>query len=225
MRVAVVTCSHRGDDARIAHRQIRALLDAGHSVTLVAPDPTPFAHPGFEHVLVPRSVGRRRLGAWRAVRRAVGPLRPDLVLVHDIELLPVIPRSVRCPLVWDVHEDYVAAASDRAWLPSWARGAASLAARVGPIELRSVGVCSQVNTHVVTDRSLVPLAECALRPGGLLAIEHADDQGEQAREAGVPELLRQRGFVDVVDHHDLAGRPRFTTAVVGETSDPAPGGC
>ena len=74
-------------------------------------------------------------------------------------------------------------------------------------------------------RSLVPLAECALRPGGLLAIEHADDQGEQAREAGVPELLRQRGFVDVVDHHDLAGRPRFTTAVVGETSDPAPGGC
>lgn len=47
-----------------------------------------------------------------------------------------------------------------------------------------------------------------LRPGGVLAVEHADSQGET-----VPRLLREAGlWTDVRDHQDLAGRPRFTTA-------------
>ncbi|WVK85053.1 peptide chain release factor N(5)-glutamine methyltransferase [Dactylosporangium sp. AC04546] len=50
-------------------------------------------------------------------------------------------------------------------------------------------------------------AAALLRPGGLLAIEHDDTQGES-----LPALLRGFPFTDVVDHTDLAGRPRFTTA-------------
>lgn len=50
-------------------------------------------------------------------------------------------------------------------------------------------------------------AAALLRPGGLLAIEHDDTQGES-----LPALLRGFPFADVVDHADLAGRPRFTTA-------------
>lgn len=47
-----------------------------------------------------------------------------------------------------------------------------------------------------------------LRDGGVLAIEHADVQGE-----AVPEVLALLGtYEDVVDHRDLAGRPRTTTA-------------
>jgi len=50
-----------------------------------------------------------------------------------------------------------------------------------------------------------------LRPGGVLAVEHADSQGES-----VPRLLRGAGhWTDVQDHQDLAGRPRFTTATRG----------
>jgi len=51
-------------------------------------------------------------------------------------------------------------------------------------------------------------AAALLRPGGRLGIEHDDTQG-----ASLPALLRATGwFTGVIDHHDLAGRPRFVTA-------------
>ena len=59
----------------------------------------------------------------------------------------------------------------------------------------------------------IPLAVAAsaatlLRPGGLLVMEHADEQGES-----LPRALAATGaWVDVVDHADLAGRPRTTLA-------------
>ncbi|AKT52374.1 peptide chain release factor N(5)-glutamine methyltransferase [Arsenicicoccus sp. oral taxon 190] len=50
-------------------------------------------------------------------------------------------------------------------------------------------------------------AATLLRPGGLLVMEHADTQGET-----LPAGLRAEGWDEVHDHHDLAGRPRTTTA-------------
>lgn len=48
-----------------------------------------------------------------------------------------------------------------------------------------------------------------LRGSGLLCAEHADLQGESA-----PAVFTSSGdYVHVRDHHDLAGRPRFVTAV------------
>jgi release factor glutamine methyltransferase len=59
-------------------------------------------------------------------------------------------------------------------------------------------------------RGLVPRVAALLRPGGRFGVEHDDTQGES-----VPALLRADGrFGDVRDHRDLAGRPRFTTAVL-----------
>jgi len=130
MRVLVATCAHRGDDARIVHRQARSLLEAGHSVALIAPDPGDEARlsdpPGLVRRPVPRAAGRRRVSAWRAVRRAVradvdAQGRPDLVLVHDPELVPVLgwwrgPWR-RASLVWDVHEDFAASVASRSWIP------------------------------------------------------------------------------------------------------------
>lgn len=46
-----------------------------------------------------------------------------------------------------------------------------------------------------------------LRPGGLVVIEHGDDQG-----AAVRAIATQAGFVDGQTHQDLAGRDRFVTA-------------
>jgi len=58
--------------------------------------------------------------------------------------------------------------------------------------------------RVVTD-----VATRLLRPGGLLCFEHADAQGESA-----PAVVTQsRAFTGIRDHLDLAGRPRFVTAV------------
>jgi release factor glutamine methyltransferase len=63
-------------------------------------------------------------------------------------------------------------------------------------------------TGLDTIRSVVTCAARLLRPGGSLAVEHDDSQGES-----VPALLRARRVLTAVeDHSDLAGRPRFSTA-------------
>ncbi len=49
-----------------------------------------------------------------------------------------------------------------------------------------------------------------LRPGGWYGFEHDDTHGKAA-----PEILRVSGFVEVMDHEDLAGRARFATGKLG----------
>ena len=60
---------------------------------------------------------------------------------------------------------------------------------------------------LVTVRAVERAAARLLRPGGLVAVEHADLQGES-----VPAVFARAGWAEVEDHPDLAGRPRFTTA-------------
>jgi len=63
-------------------------------------------------------------------------------------------------------------------------------------------------------RGLVESAAALLRPGGVLIVEHGDEQGESAGALGVPHVLRDHGlWHSVADHPDLAGRDRATTAV------------
>ena len=58
-------------------------------------------------------------------------------------------------------------------------------------------------------RHVVNLSARLLKPGGGVAIEHDDTHAES-----VPELLATRKVLtDVEDHDDLAGRPRFATAI------------
>ncbi|RSN14601.1 glycosyl transferase [Nonomuraea sp. WAC 01424] len=102
MRACVATTVHHPEDARIMHRQIRALLDAGHEVTYVAPftyyNVTPAA--GLTAVDVSRDApyGKARAALRRGVRDA------DLLIVHDHQLLRALPHR-RPPVVWDVRED------------------------------------------------------------------------------------------------------------------------
>ncbi len=137
MRILVVTVVHTPLDARIHHRQIRALRDAGHEVTYAAPwsatgTDRDAVVPGVRTLEVPRSVGRRRLGALRAARlllRAEAASH-DLVLIHDPELLLVLPPRRRSPpVVWDVHEDTSASLIDRPWVPRLVRPLAAWLSR------------------------------------------------------------------------------------------------
>ena len=128
IRVLVATVAHRGNDARILHRQIGALLEAGCQVIYVAPVPLA-EQAGLEHIVVPRATGRRRVAAWFAAARAVRAHRDevDLVLVHDLEL--VLPARVAAwprRVVWDVHEDLVQSVADRNWIPRAFRPAGRL---------------------------------------------------------------------------------------------------
>jgi release factor glutamine methyltransferase len=57
-------------------------------------------------------------------------------------------------------------------------------------------------------RVLERRAAVLLRPGGVVGAEHADVQGESA-----PGVFAASGrWLDVADHRDLAGRPRYLTA-------------
>lgn len=130
MHVAVATTVHHPADARIAARQIPALLDASHEVTYVAAFAARSAPPppGVSPVDVPRSSGRHRLGALRRAAQVLRQLgrEVDLVLVHDPELLAVaVGWGDRAPFVWDVHEDTPASLSDRPWIPDALTGALS----------------------------------------------------------------------------------------------------
>ncbi len=138
MRVVVGTIVHHPADARIYHRQIRALLEAGHQVTYVAPvGAEDFSAertgPQLQVIAVPRAVGRNRLGALRAARRELARQAggADLLLIHDPELLLALPPGgKRPPTVWDVHEDTAAALRTKAWLPRPLRPVAAAAVHV-----------------------------------------------------------------------------------------------
>jgi glycosyltransferase involved in cell wall biosynthesis len=138
LRVLVVTTVHTPLDARIHHRQIRALTGRGAAVTYAAPwsatgtDPSSAA-PGVVTIDVPRSVGRRRLRSLRAARRLVaveGP-RHDVVLLHDPELALAVAGRLRRlpPVVLDVHEDTATSLIDRPWIPGPLRPLVAAVAR------------------------------------------------------------------------------------------------
>lgn len=57
-------------------------------------------------------------------------------------------------------------------------------------------------------RVVVRRAARLLRPGGALVVEHSDRQGDSALAV----LHDAGGWVDVEDHADLTGRPRYVTA-------------
>lgn len=134
MHVLVVTTVHVPTDARILHRQVRALTAAGHRVTLAGPwsatGSTP--PPGVGTLDLPRAAGRRRLAALGAAVRLLRrpPADADLVLLHDPELLAAVALArPSLPVVWDVHEDLGASLGDKRWLPPAARRATWLAVR------------------------------------------------------------------------------------------------
>ncbi|MFQ6393320.1 peptide chain release factor N(5)-glutamine methyltransferase [Nocardia sp. KC 131] len=57
-------------------------------------------------------------------------------------------------------------------------------------------------------RAMIPTIARLLRPGGTTAIEHDDTNG-----ADLAALLGKHGeFTDIVEHPDLAGKPRFVAA-------------
>lgn len=123
MRVLACTVVHHPEDARVLHREIRALLDAGHEVTYAAPfhacAVTPW--PELSGVDVPRAAGRSRLRALMGARRALAEHAPhaDIVVLYNPELLLALPGQRGLPpVVWDVQEDTAAALSMKPWLPA-----------------------------------------------------------------------------------------------------------
>ncbi len=122
--ILVLTSVHVPFDGRIFHRECRTLAAAGHTVTLLAP--ADFAREIRDGVTVigfprpARRLGRIRLW-WRLFREALH-LQPDLIHLHDPELLLLVPlfrlvRGKRIRLVYDVHEYFADAVRVKHWIP------------------------------------------------------------------------------------------------------------
>lgn len=198
MHALVATIVHHPEDARILHRQIRALVDAGHTVTYVAP----FRECGVipwdqvRAVDVPRASGRDRMSAIKAARAVLAKLAPqaDLLLFHDPELLLALPAK-RPVTVWDVHEDTPAALLTKPWIPrplrrpigSVVRGFERRAERRMHLILAEEGYRPRFRGDhpVVPNTTDVP--EVPLRPPG-------DD-----RVVYLGQLSRARGAHDLID--------------------------
>jgi glycosyltransferase involved in cell wall biosynthesis len=226
VRVVVCTIVHHPSDARIYHRQIRALLEAGHEVIYLAPE---FSSERPSPLLLlcplPRAAGRRRLGALLAARRQLARHAPDadLVLLHDPELLLALPR--RClsktggpATVWDVHEDTAAALSTKPWLPRTLRPAAALAVhaaeRVAERRLHLIlaeqGYVSRFRgPHpVVPNTTYVPQAPAP--PGGdrrVVYVGHLSPDRGAAEMAELAGLLRPHDItVELIGPADARAR-------------------
>jgi glycosyltransferase involved in cell wall biosynthesis len=234
VRVVVCTIVHHPADARIYHRQIRALLEAGHQVTYIAPTETENflaerTGPQLQVIGVPRAVGRNRLGAWRAARRELArhAAAADLLLIHDPELLLVLPpRRKRPPTVWDVHEDTAAALRTKAWLPRPLRPAAAAAVHAAErlaerrlyLILAEQGYVPRFGrTHpVVPNTTYVPETVAPPDPAGaqrVVYVGHLSPDRGVAEMIEVATLLRPHGItVELIGPADARARAMIEPA-------------
>jgi glycosyltransferase involved in cell wall biosynthesis len=247
VHVVVCTVVHHPADARIYFRQIRALLDAGHTVTYIAPhEDHPERPAGFRQqespagfrqqespaaslttVTIPRAVGRRRLGALRAARAAMAARAPgaDLLLVHDPELLLVLPpRRTRPPTVWDVHEDTAAALTTKAWLPRFLRPAAAggvaFAERLAERRLHLILAEHGYNARFSRAHPVVPntayVPETAAPPSGprrVVYVGHISPDRGSAEMVALARLLAPHGIsVELVGPADPRAREHIEAA-------------
>ncbi|MEU5883221.1 glycosyltransferase family 4 protein [Spirillospora sp. NPDC047279] len=219
MRVCVCTIARHPEDARILHRQIRALLDAGHEVTYIAPfracNVTPWRK--ISPVDVPASTGRRRAAALRAAHRALAEhaAYADLVLLHDPVLLVSLPRAVRRrPVVWDVREDTAAALGPL--LRPFARRLESRGERRHRLLLAEEGLGAHFRgshpvvpdtTYVADTPPAAPAGGRAVYVGRLSADRGAGDMIELARR-----LAAEGVMVELIGPADPEVRPALRAA-------------
>ncbi len=126
---------HNRHDNRVFNKEARALVDAGYDFRLVISADADGVDDGIPVVALHRTGGSRlrrivagQAEAWRVLRR----LGPDLLQIHDPELIPmavVWGRTHSCKVVYDAHEDLVGQIDTKPYLNRFTRPVARFAAR------------------------------------------------------------------------------------------------
>jgi glycosyltransferase involved in cell wall biosynthesis len=178
-------------------------------------------------VTIPRAAGRRRLGALRAAKAAMAAhtAGADLLLVHDPELLLVLPpRRRRPPTVWDVHEDTAAALTTKAWLPAWLRPVAAAgvisAERLAERRLHLILAEHGYNDRFAAAHPVVPntayVPEAAAPPSGprrVVYVGHLSPDRGSAEMTELGRLLRPHGIaVELIGPADAAAKAHIEAA-------------
>ena len=143
----------------------------------------------------------------------------DLLLVHDPELLLVLPpRRHRPPTVWDVHEDTAAALTTKSWLPAFLRsiaaGGVHVAERTAERRLHLLLAEHGYNDRFASAHPVVPnttyVPETAAPSGGPRRVVYvgwlSPDRGS-AEMVELGRLLKPHGIaVELVGQADGAAR-------------------
>ena len=143
----------------------------------------------------------------------------DLLLVHDPELLLVLPpKGKRPPTVWDVHEDTAAALTTKAWLPEWLRpvaaGGVTRAEHLAERNLHLILAEHGYNDRFAGEHPVVPnttyVPEAAAPPSGPRRVVYvgwlSPDRGS-AEMMELGRLLKPHGIaVELIGPADAAAR-------------------
>lgn len=215
--VSVVSSAHHVGDGRL-HRICRALHQEGLTTEVVAKgEPCSAPATAAFHALDPAPGLPARL---RRARSALVAARGSCVLVLDPDLavLGLFDRALRrrC-LVVDVHEDYVAVASDRGLGPV-ARHAARAAARVATACAARADLTAVADDHVPPRqaRSRLVVRNVAVLDE-LPPPADPDAAGRSRRAVYVGDVRPSRGLYEMVD--GVLGTRDWSLDVVGPVRD------
>lgn len=141
-RVLHLSVVHKPDDPRIYERECRTLALAGYEVMYLVPGAEARRDDaGVVLAPLPRRGRTTRFLSSVEITRALRALKPDVLHVHDPELLTLFPaaRPLVPRLVYDMHEYVVEAVSNKPYLPAQVRPAASRTTAVAQRSLAALG--------------------------------------------------------------------------------------
>jgi glycosyltransferase involved in cell wall biosynthesis len=141
-RVLHLSVVHKPDDPRIYERECRTLAQAGYHVMYMAPGaPRTRDDAGVLLAPLPERGRTTRFLSSVEITKALRTLRPDVLHVHDPELLTLFPaaKTLVPRLVYDMHEYVPQAVAGKPYIPEKVRPVASQTTAVAQRSLAALG--------------------------------------------------------------------------------------
>ncbi len=236
LRIAICTSVHSADDARVTFREGRALARAfDATLYTLGTDDDGSVDAGEGRAL--RTVGcgsrpasrARRFFAGRALLARALRDEPDVLLVHDPELLPWVRVLAvgRVVTAYDAHEDYAVMVLTKDWLPAPLRR--SISAAVDAMErsvVRRLDVLIVADHHLLDRLGRAGAPSVVVRnypPSDLLAPGSTDLRDRGPVIAYVGGITALRGLHSMLAAFDLVrdGIPDATLLLIGAAQDAA----
>lgn len=221
--VVHLTSVHPPDDARIAARECRTLLDAGFSTALVAADIGRAPYPELPTILIrrpPHRLMRMLLSTWRVMMIGAS-LRAGIYHLHDPELIPVglVLKLLRKRVVYDVHENLPKQVLGKTWIPRLLRPVAArmamLIERLADVFFDAIVVANETslarfrNPRTVLVRNYADIREFGR---SVPATAYRD---RQPLIAYVGAISRERGLIQMVDAMAMVRHPDAKLVLAG----------